>query len=111
MAASSASSPPRREGPLAGIGVLVTRPARQAAGFAEKIAALGGSPVIFPAIVIMPPAETDGLSRVHARLDEYDCAVFVSANAVEYGAPDPRGWPARLQTFAPGPGTAEALVA
>jgi uroporphyrinogen-III synthase len=98
-------------GPLAGIGVLVTRPARQAAGFAEKIAALGGAPVIFPAIAILPPADRGALERAHAALAECDCAIFVSANAVEYGAPESSRWPARLLAFAPGPGTAEALAA
>jgi uroporphyrinogen-III synthase len=38
-------------------------------------------------------------------------AIFVSANAAEYGAPDPRRWPTTLAVFAPGPGTAEALAA
>jgi uroporphyrinogen-III synthase len=103
--------PPAAAGPLAGIGILVTRPARQAAGFAEKIAALGGRPVIFPAIAILPPADPAPLARVHATLTDYDLAFFVSANAVEYGAPDPRRWPAPLLAFAPGPGTAEALAA
>lgn len=98
-------------GPLAGIGVLITRPARQAAGFAQKIAALGGAPVIFPAIAILPPVDRAALERAHAALPECDCAIFVSANAVEYGAPDPQRWPARLVAFAPGPGTAEALAA
>jgi uroporphyrinogen-III synthase len=97
--------------PLAGVGVLVTRPARQAAGFAQKIAALGGTPVIFPAIAILPPADTAPLAAAHATLASCDFAFFVSANAVEYGAPDPRRWPAKLVTFAPGPGTAQALAA
>jgi uroporphyrinogen-III synthase len=97
--------------PLAGIGVLITRPARQAGGFAQKIAALGGTPAIFPAIAIRPPADPAELARAHAVLDTYDIAVFVSANAVEYGAPDPRRWPAKLLAFAPGPGSAEALAA
>ncbi len=97
--------------PLAGVGVLVTRPARQAAGFAEKLAALGATPVIFPAIVILPPANPEALARVQAALADYDIAVFISANAVEYGAPDPGRWPATLSAFAPGPGTAEALAA
>ncbi len=96
--------------PLAGVGVLVTRPARQAGGFAQKIAALGGAPVIFPAVAILPPADPAPLARVHAALDTYDIAVFVSANAVEYGVPDPRHWPPTLAAFAPGPGTAEALA-
>jgi uroporphyrinogen-III synthase len=97
--------------PLARIGVLITRPARQAAGFAQKIATLGGVPVVFPAIAILPPVDRAALERAHAALPECDCAIFVSANAVEYGAPDPRRWPAGLMAFAPGPGTAEALAA
>lgn len=97
--------------PLAGRGVLVTRPARQAAGLAQKIAVLGGVPLIFPAIAILPPADAAPLARAHAELSAYDVAVFVSGNAVEYGAPDPRRWPAGLRALAPGPGTAEALAA
>ena len=98
-------------GPLAGIGVLVTRPARQAAAFAQKLAALGATPVVFPAIAILPPADRVSLDRAHDRLASYDLAFFVSANAVEFGAPDPARWPATLVAFAPGPGTAEALAA
>ncbi len=97
--------------PLAGIGVLVTRPARQAGGFAQKLAALGATPVIFPAIVILPPANTESLTRAQAQLARYDFAVFVSGNAVEYGVADPKNWPASLVAMAPGPGTAEALAA
>ena len=96
--------------PLAGAGILITRPARQAAGLARRIDALGGAPIVFPAIVILPPAGAQSLARAHAALSGYDFAVFVSANAVEYGAPDPRRWPANLIAFAPGPGTAEALA-
>jgi uroporphyrinogen-III synthase len=95
---------------LAGVRILVTRPARQAAGFAAKIAALGGTPVIVPAIAILPPADGSALERAHAALSGYDYAVFVSANAVEYGAPDAHRWPARVIAFAPGPGTAVALA-
>jgi uroporphyrinogen-III synthase len=105
------STGPDPVGPLSGLGILVTRPARQAAGFAQKIAALGGESVIFPAIVIAPAADAAALARAHAELASYDIAIFISPNAVEYGAPDPRRWPARLKVLAPGPGTAEALAA
>ena len=98
-------------GPLAGVGVLVTRPARHAAGVDAPLAALGARPLVFPAIVILPPADTAALERVHTALDRYDIAVFVSANAVEYGVPAAGRWPARLRAFAPGPGTAAALAA
>ena len=103
--------PSAAAGPLAGLGILITRPARQAGGFAAKIAALGGTPVVFPAIAILPPADAAPLARAHAALSSYDYAVFVSANAVEYGAPDARRWPRSLVALAPGPGTAEALAA
>jgi len=98
-------------GPLQDVGVLVTRPARQAAGLAAQLAALGASPIVFPATVILPPPDRALLDRIHATLDRFDIAIFVSANAVEYGAPAPQSWPAQLRTFAPGPGTAAALAA
>src|SRR5258707_4942317 len=98
-------------GPLQDVGVLVTRPARQAAGLAAQLAALGASPIVFPATVILPPPDRTRLDRIHATLDRFDIAIFVSANAVEFGAPAPQSWPAQLQTFAPGPGTAAALAA
>jgi uroporphyrinogen-III synthase len=104
-------SPLSSAGPLSGLGILVTRPARQAAGFAQKLAALGGSPVIYPGIVILPPGQRDAVTNAHAALAAYDIAIFISPNAVEYGVPDPGVWPPRLAVFAPGPGTAEALAA
>jgi len=100
--------PPR--GPLAGIGVVVTRPARQAGAFAQKLAALGATPIAWPAIVILPPDDPAALARVHASLHRYDLAFFISANAAEYGAPPVGRWPAGLRAYAPGPGTAEALA-
>jgi uroporphyrinogen-III synthase len=106
----SLSPPPRVEGPLEGIGVIVTRPQRQAAVLAAKVAALGGVPIIWPAIVILPPPDPGPLQRAHASLDAYDIAIFVSANAVEFGAPPAGRWPANITTYAPGPGTAEALA-
>lgn len=101
----------RPRGPLHGVGVLVTRPARQAAGLSAQLAALDAVPVVFPAIVILPPSDRAALERAHAELESYDIAIFVSANAVEYGVPAPQRWPERLRTFAPGPGTAASLAA
>jgi uroporphyrinogen-III synthase len=95
---------------LSGLGIVVTRPARQAAGFAQRLAALGATPIVFPAIVILPPEDRGVLDRAHAELERYDFAFFVSANAAEYGAPPAASWPAHLTAFAPGPGTAEALA-
>ena len=96
-------------GPLAGIGVIVTRPARQAAGLASQLAAIGATPIVFPAIVILPPVDPAALERAHASLGSYHAAVFISANAAEYGAPGQ--WPLNVVAYATGPGTAGALRA
>jgi len=98
-------------GPLEGVGIVVTRPQRQAAALAKKLAAVGATPLLWPAIVILPPRDRASLERAHETLATYDIAVFVSANAVEFGAPDPSRWPSSVRVFAPGPGTAEALSA
>src|SRR5205814_9320923 len=60
---------------------------------------------------ILPPADRSSLERAQRELAQYDYAVFVSANAVEYGVGDPASWPAHLVALAPGPGTASALAA
>lgn len=103
--------PPPARGPLHRAGIVVTRPARQAAGLAAQLAALGATPIVFPAIAILPPADPAALARAHAALDRYDFAIFVSANAAEYGVPARGRWPAHVAAFAPGPGTAAALAA
>jgi uroporphyrinogen-III synthase len=95
--------------PLDGAGIVITRPTRQAAGLAREIAALGGKPLIFPSIVILPPRDRAPLDEARRRLGEYAYAVFVSANAVEFGVGDPAAWPPQVIAFAPGPGTAAAL--
>ena len=96
---------------LGGAGVVITRPAHQAAGLAREIAALGGRPLVFPAIVILPPADEAPLREVQWNLARYDIAIFVSANAAEYGVGDRAAWPTHVLVLAPGPGTAAALAA
>ena len=103
--------PAQARGPLAGVGVIVTRPPRQAARFAQRLVTLGARPIVWPAIVILPPADPEVLARAHASLAQFDIAIFVSANAVEYGAPDAAQWPSTLAVYAPGVGTAEAIAA
>jgi uroporphyrinogen-III synthase len=98
-------------GALSGVGVVVTRPARQAVALTREIATLGGRPLVFPAIVILPPADEAPMREVQRNLARYDIAIFISANAVEYGVGDPAAWPAQLLPLAPGPGTAAALAA
>jgi uroporphyrinogen-III synthase len=67
---------------LAGRSIVVTRPAEQAQHLADLIRAAGGSTVLFPALEIRAPADLRPLQALMARLDEFELAIFVSANAV-----------------------------
>jgi len=105
----SGPGPGPAPGPLHGAGIVITRPAKQAAVLAQQVAALGGTPIICPAIVIAPPVDRAPLAGALRELQSYDFAVFVSANAVEHALADAGPWPAQIVAFAPGPSTAAAL--
>lgn len=64
--------------PLTGLSVLVTRPAPQGDVLAAGIAALGGEPIVFPALAIEPIAALAP--------PPHELVIFVSAHAVEHGA-------------------------
>jgi len=69
--------------PLAGKGIVVTRPAHQAGQLARAIDAAGGRAVLFPAIEIRDAEDLAPFMRVVDELDEFDLAVFISPNAAE----------------------------
>ncbi len=68
---------------LAGLRVLVTRPAHQAENLCALLEQAGAVPVRFPTIEIAPPLNPQALEDIINRLDRFDYAVFVSTNAVE----------------------------
>lgn len=70
--------------PLDGVGVLVTRPRRQAEGLVAAIGAKGGRAIEFPAIEPRPRAGDDVAADAEG-LTAPDVAIFVSANAVRFG--------------------------
>lgn len=97
--------------PLAGVGVLVTRPAHQADNLCALIEAAGGRAVRFPTLEITDPPDSDAARAALSRLADYDVAIFISANAVDKAvalraAPE---WPPRPPRVAVGVGTARAL--
>lgn len=91
---------------LAGVGVLVTRPARQATRLAQAISAHGGSPVMFPVIEIIArdAAAVDACVR---GLPDPDITIFVSQNAVQHGL----AYAQEDTIAAVGPATAAAIEA
>lgn len=70
--------------PLAGFGVLLTRPSHQAAELADVIEANGGNVLRFPVVEIVPH-DTDTIINDAARLPSADIVIFISSNAVTYG--------------------------
>lgn len=68
--------------PLAGCGVLVTRPAHQAQHLAQLIEQAGGRPILFPVLEILDASDAGPLNAIIDRLDEFDLAIFISPNAV-----------------------------
>jgi uroporphyrinogen-III synthase len=102
-------------GPLANAHVLITRPVMPASRTAQRLAALGATPYVFPTIIIEVPANAAPLKEALTNLSRYYAAIFVSPSAAEMTiAPmgsTPIKLPPTLKVFAPGPGTAEELHA
>ena len=85
--------------PLAGRHIVVTRPAQQARALADAISEAGGTPLLFPVLAIFDLEDLRPLQRVAERLDEFDLASFISANAVRKALDvlcAQRTWPARV---------------
>ena len=70
---------------LDGVGVLVTRPAHQAGNLCRLIEQHGGIAIPFPVIAISHPTNPAPLTDIISRLGAFDIAIFISANAVDYG--------------------------
>ncbi|PTD97199.1 uroporphyrinogen-III synthase [Pseudothauera lacus] len=99
--------------PLAGLRIVVTRPAAQADALCEAIAARGGVPVRFPVMAIEGLADTSALRELAGRLEDYDVVFFVSPNAVRHALEvilAQRPWPPQLAVATVGKGSERALA-
>jgi len=95
-------------GTLAGVRVLVTRPAHQAESLCRLIEAEGGTVVRLPLLTIEPGAQ--GAEARKRLAGGHDLWIFTSANAVRHAQPlVTRPWPERLAAI--GPATATAIAA
>ena len=95
-----------------GVGVVLTRPRRDAERLAAALSAAGFRPFVFPALALEPVARTPALEAALAGLPRASVAIFVSANAVEHGLAAARAvgpWPAQLRVAGIGDATAAAL--
>lgn len=99
--------------PLAGKGVVVTRPAQQCEGLTAALNAAGARSIIFPTIEILAPADAPALNAVIDRLERFDMAVFVSPNAAREAmraVKARRAWPAGVQAATIGRGGVRELA-
>lgn len=99
--------------PLAGLGVVVTRPAHQAGALVELIERAGGRPILFPALEIFDAEDMGPLSAVIDQLEQFDLAIFISPNAVNKAMNlirARRDWPQGLRCAAVGKGSGKALA-
>ncbi|MEW6531465.1 MAG: uroporphyrinogen-III C-methyltransferase [Thermodesulfobacteriota bacterium] len=69
--------------PLFGKRILITRSRKQSRSLAEKIASLGGEPILFPTIEIKPPVDTGPMDKAIQEIASYDWIIFTSVNGVE----------------------------
>lgn len=106
--------PSPTEQPLAGLSVVVTRPAHQAEPLCQRIEAAGGCAIRMPLLEICAPENTDRLDHLIDRLQEFDTGIFISANAVQFALRHVRERGANLgglKLAAIGHKTAEILAA
>lgn len=95
-------------GSLDGMGVLVTRPEAQAGGLCRSIEQADGRPIRFPAARILPP-EAPAMAKT-LLMQDWDMALYVSANAVEFAARLVPGLPNATMNGAVGRASADALA-
>lgn len=93
---------------LAGRRILVLRPAGQDADLADELRLLGATPVVVPALRILPPADWSAVDAVVER--PFDWLLFTSANGARLAGSRLRaGVPPGCRIGAIGPATARAL--
>ncbi len=110
MSAGSSAGPTAARAPLAGVRVVVTRPAHQAAGLLAAFRAAGARAEPLPLLEVGPPDDPTSLARAARGIAGYDWVVFASANAVDALIERlPEGLPAGVRAAAVGPATAETL--
>lgn len=95
---------------LSGITVVVTRPAKQAAGLCQLIEQQGGRAIRFPSLEIKEPDHPEQAVKRLRNLDQFGTVIFVSRNAVEWSAHHIGGkLPKHIQLVAVGKSTGLAL--
>lgn len=100
---------PHSNQPLAGLKIIVTRPREQAVQLTQHIERFGGKALLFPLLEISPAADQSALQEQLAHIAQFDLAIFISPNAVQYGMAALGSLPPALKIATVGQGSAKAL--
>jgi uroporphyrinogen-III synthase len=98
--------------PLAGRGIVITRPRDRALGLTELVKVAGGRPIAFPTLEIVAVPASRALENLVDRLHTFDLVIFVSPTAARRGIElirARRELPAPLPVAAIGKGSAREL--
>lgn len=90
--------------------IVVTRPLEQARAFADRLAALGRTAIVFPLLEIRPLEDSSPLRDVLSGLTHYDMVAFVSPNAIEAAFSIMSKWPRQVKIAVMGEGSRQALA-
>jgi len=94
---------------LQGANILVTRPPHQAEALCRLIESHGGNAIRFPSMDITSVETDDRLAGCMSTIADYDIAIFISANAVDFGLNLVSSWPPKTAIAAIGEASARAL--
>ena len=90
-----------------------TRPRDQSDNLARLIELHGGTPIVFPLIEVVPIDDYTQFDHTIQNLDDYNLAIFISTNAVQYAMPRILNYfpvlPKSMNLAAIGPMTANKL--
>ena len=94
-------------------GIVITRPSHQIAEIKALVNEHQGHPIEFPLLEIKSKSQNETFQNIVLKLDDYDWAIFISSNAVQFGMPVVKQafhtLPKLTQFAAIGPSTQKAL--
>ena len=68
-------------------GIVITRPSHQTGEIKALVNEHQGHPIEFPLLEIKSKSQNEIFQNIVLKLDDYDWAIFISSNAVQFGMP------------------------
>ena len=94
-------------------GVVITRPSHQTSEIKSLVNEHQGHPIEFPLLEIQSKSQNETFQHTVLKLEDYDWAIFISSNAVQFGMPAVKhafhSLPESIKFAAIGPSTQKAL--